>query len=112
MRKTIKIKGTEHAVGGQLRAMLIWEAVMDKPFELRLQGDILFYYYCLLAAGDPDFSMGFDEFVAAMEEDVSIVAQFAAAMTAAEKTQEIFDNPGISEKKKTKRSRALRHTDG
>lgn len=100
MRKTIKIKGTEHPLGGQLRAMMIWEAVMDKPFELKLQGDILFYYYCLLAAGDSDFSMGFDEFIAAMETEFSIVPQFAAALMAAEKTQEIFDKAEVKEPKK------------
>ena len=100
MRKTVKIKGMEHAIGGQLRAMLIWEAVMDKPFELKLQGDILLFYYCLLVAGNPDLGIGFDEFIAAMEEDVSIITGFAAALAEAEKTQEIFDGAEQTDKKK------------
>lgn len=100
MVKTIKIKGVEYPLGGQLRAMLIWESIKDVPFELRKTGDFIVYYYSLLLAGDANLSMSLKAFIEEMENDASIATQFAAALTMAEKVQKIFDKSGDDDKKK------------
>lgn len=100
MKKTIKIKGKQHAIGGQLRAMMIWEEATGKPFELKMQSDYLLYFYCLLIAGDPDIDLGYLEFVDEMDADGSLMPQFVTAMSSAEKAQEIFGKAEVKGKKK------------
>lgn len=91
MKKKITINSKEYSMGSSIRAMLIWETINEKPFDLKLYGDILLYYYCLLMAGEPELDITFEEFLEALESDVTLAAQFATALASVDKAQSVFD---------------------
>ena len=81
-------------MGGSHRAMMIWEAITGKAFDLKLISDRLLYLYCLLLAADPEIDLTWDDFVTALDEDPTVEAQFLAAVGVAEKAAAIFEAEG------------------
>lgn len=113
MQKNIKISGKDYPIGGNHRAMLIWEAATDKPFALTLASDRLLYLYCLLMAGDDSLDLSFNDFINALDADPTIERQFLSALTAAEDVQKIFEanakeDAGDGKKKDSARRRSTR----
>lgn len=82
---TIKIKEKDYKLGGRMRAMLLWEAAMNRPFDLVKCGDMLLYFYCLILAGKNEETISWEWFVDACEEDPTIFARMTALITDAEK---------------------------
>lgn len=94
MKKKITINGKEYAMGGNHRAMMIWEAITGKSFDLKMLGDRLLYLYCLLLAANPEIDLTWDSFITALDEDPTVEAQFFAAVDVAEKAAAIFEAEG------------------
>lgn len=94
MKKKITINKKKYALGGNHRAMMIWEAITGKAFDLKLLGDRLLYLYCLLLAADPEIDLTWDGFVTALDDDPTVEAQFLAAVNVAEKAAAIFEAEG------------------
>lgn len=98
--KAITIRGEEHTLGGQTRAMLMWEEIKEKPFELKLKGDILLYYYCLLLAGNNDFPYSWDEFLTIIDEEPTLPMNIEQALIDASKVEAMMKKTKAKGKKK------------
>ena len=65
----IKINGTEYEAKNNIKAMLVFEGLTEKPFELKTLTDVCQYEFCMLYANNKDFSMDFEDFLEALEDE-------------------------------------------
>jgi len=65
----IKIKENEYEVKNNMKAMLVFEGMTEKPFELKTLTDICQYEFCMLYANNDGFSMDFNDFLEALEDE-------------------------------------------
>lgn len=104
--KKITINEKEYPISGQLRALVIWEAISKKPFRLEFVADTLLFYYCMLLAGadaqGEELTLTYDEFLDAYE-DPAVAMQFARALADTQKMQQIFGSSDDKKKASTPR---------
>ena len=99
---TITINGSTYAVNPGMKAIIIFENVTDKPFQIKNTTDMLMYYYSALLAGNPGMKLGFDELVDAVDDDPELLNRMSEIVmkpSAAEKVVRL-ENEGGSEPKK------------
>ena len=84
---TILINGKEYKIKYGIRAMLISEQITQKPFSLdNMNEQLVFLYSCLLAA-DNELSMSYEEFLDAVDEDMSIIIRFGQYLAEQQKKE-------------------------
>lgn len=101
-KNTITINGTDYAVKPGMKAIIIFENVTDKPFQIKNTTDMLMYYYSALLAGNPGMKLGFDELVDAVDDDPELLNRLSEIVmkpSAAEKVVRL-ENEGGPEPKK------------
>ena len=81
--------------------MLIQEQITQKPFALdNMNEQLVFLYSCLLAA-DNELSMSYEEFLDAVDEDMSIIIRFGQYLAEQQKKEKnILKDKGTKKKKK------------
>lgn len=79
-KNTVTINGNEITLKPGTRAIIICEELTGKPFELKFHKDLLAYIYASMMAGTPDLSLGFDQFLDAMD-DTELMKQCLAIVT-------------------------------
>ena len=102
MKKTITINGTDYTVKPGMKAIIIFENVTDKPFQIKNTTDVLMYYYAALLAGNPGMKLGLDELVDAVDDDPELLNRLSEIVmkpSAAEKVVQL-ENEGGTEPKK------------
>ena len=84
---TILINGKEYPIKYGIRAMLIQEQITQKPFALdNMNEQLVFLYSCLLAA-DNELTMSYEEFLDAVDEDMSIIIRFGQYLAEQQKKE-------------------------
>ena len=84
---TILINGKEYKIKYGIRAMLIAEQITQKPFSLdNMNEQLVFLYSCLLAA-DNELTMSYEEFLDAIDEDMSIIIRFGQYLAEQQKKE-------------------------
>ena len=98
---TILINGKEYKIKYGIRSMLIAEQITQKPFSLdNMNEQLVFLYSCLLAA-DNELSMSYEEFLDAIDEDMSIIIRFGQYLAEQQKKEKnILKDKGTKKKKK------------
>lgn len=98
---TILINGKEYPIKYGIRAMLISEQITQKPFSLEnMNEQLVFLYSCLLAA-DNELTMTYEEFLDAVDEDMSIIIRFGEYLAEQQKKEKnILKDKGSKKKKK------------
>ena len=97
---TILINGKEYPIKYGIRAMLIQEQITQKPFSLdNMNEQLVFLYACLLAA-DNELSMSYEEFLDAVDEDMSIIIRFGQYLAEQQKKEKNILKDNKSKKKK------------
>ena len=100
---TILINGKEYPIKYGIRSMLIQEQITQKPFSLdNMNEQLVFLYSCLLAA-DNELTMSYEEFLDAVDEDMSIIIRFGEYLAEQQKKEKnILKDKGSKKKKKEK----------
>ena len=84
---TILINGKEYKIKYGIRSMLIQEQITQKPFSLdNMNEQLVFLYSCLLAA-DNELTMTYEEFLDAVDEDMSIIIRFGQYLAEQQKKE-------------------------
>lgn len=84
---TILINGKEYKIKYGIRAMLIQEQITQKPFSLEnMNEQLVFLYSCLLAA-DNELTMTYEEFLDAVDNDMSIIIRFGEYLAEQQKKE-------------------------
>ena len=84
---TILINGKEYPIKYGIRSMLIQEQITQKPFSLdNMNEQLVFLYACLLAA-DNELTMSYEEFLDAVDEDMSIIIRFGEYLAEQQKKE-------------------------
>ena len=98
---TILINGKEYKIKYGIRAMLIAEQITQKPFSLdNMNEQLVFLYACLLAANN-ELTMSYEEFLDAIDEDMSIIIRFGQYLAEQQKKEKnILKDKGSKKKKK------------
>ena len=98
---TILINGKEYPIKYGIRSMLIQEQITQKPFALdNMNEQLVFLYSCLLAA-DNELTMSYEEFLDAIDEDMSIIIRFGQYLAEQQKKEKnILKDKGTKKKKK------------
>ena len=97
---TILINGKEYKIKYGIRSMLIQEQITQKPFSLdNMNEQLVFLYSCLLAA-DNELSMSYEEFLDAVDEDMSIIIRFGQYLAEQQKKESNILKDTKSKKKK------------
>ena len=98
---TILINGKEYKIKYGIRSMLIAEQITQKPFSLdNMNEQLVFLYSCLLAA-DNELNMSYEEFLDAIDEDMSIIIRFGQYLAEQQKKEKnILKDKGTKKKKK------------
>ena len=98
---TILINGKEYPIKYGIRSMLIQEQITQKPFALdNMNEQLVFLYSCLLAANN-ELTMSYEEFLDAIDEDMSIIIRFGQYLAEQQKKEKnILKDKGTKKKKK------------
>ena len=98
---TILINGKEYPIKYGIRSMLIQEQITQKPFSLdNMNEQLVFLYSCLLAANN-ELTMTYEEFLDAVDEDMSIIIRFGQYLAEQQKKEKnILKDKGSKKKKK------------
>ena len=97
---TILINGKEYKIKYGIRAMLIAEQITQKPFSLdNMNEQLVFLYACLLAA-DNELTMTYEEFLDAVDEDMSSRIRFGKYLAEQQKKEKNILKENKSKKKK------------
>ena len=84
---TILINNQEYKIKYGIRSMLIAEQITQKPFSLdNMNEQLVFLYACLLAA-DNELTMTYEEFLDAVDEDMSIIIRFGQYLAEQQKKE-------------------------
>lgn len=93
------INNKEYKLKYTLRALFIYEQVTGKIFSLQTVTDEYLFFYCILAANNPDMELTFDDLIDAIDEEPNIMVQFQNFMQSELERQNIFIT-NIDDKKK------------
>lgn len=92
----ITIKGIDYKFKFTLRAMMLWEQITKRTFNIGSITDEYLYLYCMLMANNPDSNLTFDELIDAMDEDPNIMLHFKEALEAYNKKSSLtFTDDGV-----------------
>lgn len=95
------IKGQDYKLKYTLRALFIYEQITGKAFELRTITDEYLFFYCILAANNPDMGLTFDELIDAIDEDMGIMIEFQTFLKKELEKQRLFITNNTDAKKKS-----------
>ena len=84
------IKDKEYKLKYTLRALFIYEQITGKVFSMQTITDEYLFFYCVLAANNPDMNLTFDDLIDAIDEDVNIMIQFQEFMKSELEKQNYF----------------------
>lgn len=88
---TIRIKGKEYKFKNTIRAMFLFESITNKPFKIETMLDNYVYLYSILLANNEDNIIEWNDFIDALDEDLSIYNQLMEILTETKKIEEIID---------------------
>jgi len=66
---TITLRGSDYTMKVGMKAIVVFEYITEKAFEIKTQTDILAYIYAAILAGTPGTELGFDDMLDAFDDD-------------------------------------------
>lgn len=97
----MEINNKEYKLKYTLRALFIYEQITGKVFQLHTITDEYLFFYCILAANNPEMDLTFDQLIDAIDEDPNIMIEFQNFMKSELEKQNIFINNSTDVKKKS-----------
>ena len=88
--KKIIIQGKEYKLAYNLRALFVYEELAGEPYTGEKTIECYLFFFAMLSANNEDFSMSFDEFVNACDEDMSLYQTFIEIMSEQYKRESAF----------------------
>lgn len=76
----IEVNGHEYEVKSNVRAMMVYEGITDKPFQIQTITDFYTYCFSMVYANNSENVPEFDEFLAWFDDDPSLTEKFGEAM--------------------------------
>lgn len=92
--KKIKINGKEYKFKNTLRSMFIFEQITNKPFRIETMLDNYIYLYSIILANNNDDLLKWDDFINALDEDLSIYNQLMEILSENRQIDELIDGSG------------------
>lgn len=71
----ITINGKQYRVKYTIRALFIFEQITGKPFEIKTLLDNWVFLYSIILANNPDNFIDWDEFIDALDNDKTLIAE-------------------------------------
>ena len=93
------IKNKEYKLKYTLRALFIYEQITGKMFNLQTLTDEYLFFYCILAANNPEMNLTFDDLIDAIDEEPNIMIQFQEFMKSELEKQNYFITTTDAKKK-------------
>lgn len=78
--RTVTIGGVEYKLAYNLRSLFIYEEIAGRPYKGEKTIDSYVLLFSMLQANNEGFSLTFDEFIDACDEDMSIFQEFALVL--------------------------------
>jgi len=97
----IKIKEKEVELKYSIRSLMLFENIMNKTFSIENTQDSIVFFYCVLIASDKTLKLTFDEFIDAIDEDPSIVTDFAEWLSTNNKVNKLAEEEITADVKET-----------
>jgi hypothetical protein len=100
--KTITINGEAYTLRTGMKAIIIFERLTDKQFELKNTTDVLAYVYAAMLAGTPGMKLGFDELLDAFDNAPGLLTEainIVTGGTAIDKVMQMSNDGGDEPKK-------------
>lgn len=102
MNNTIKIGCEEYKIKYTIRALFMFEQIMNKPFEIKTLLDNYVFFYCMILASNKDKVLDWDTFLDALDNDKELFSNMNAIVNEQEKQKKIFDNSTTSDNSEKK----------
>ena len=100
----VTINGANYTLKTGMKAILVFEKIAEKAFEIKNTTDVVTYIYAALVVGTPGTRLGFDELLDAFDADPALMQQCTDIIlprTAMDKVMELsHDDEGGDEPKK------------
>lgn len=100
----ITINGTDYTLKAGMKAIVVYEKIAEKAFEIKTTTDMLVYIYAAIVAGTPGTRLGFEDMLDAFDADPKLMAKATAMVlpqSAAEKIVQLSnETEGGTEPKK------------
>lgn len=93
---TIKINETEYVFKQTYKAIMIWEQIAQRPFEIKNTTDNLLYYYSILLANNKEECLSFDEFIEALDNEPMLLLEMTKKLTKYQEFEKLL-NPNDEE---------------
>ena len=98
--KKITINGKTYNFKQNLKAMIMYEKMTDKPFNITTFTDIITLMYCCIIASNEDDYIGFNEFLEALDNQPELLSELSDLIAKEqEKTTLLSGNEKASKKK-------------
>ena len=97
----ITIRDTAYKLRYTIRALFIYEQITGKVFSMSTITDEYLFFYCLLAANNPDIQLTFDELIDCIDEDMNLMLQFQNFLNKEMEKQKAFITQQDDTKKKS-----------
>ena len=78
--RTVTIGGVEYKLAYNLRSLFIYEEITGHPYKGEKTIDSYVLLFSMFQANNEGFSLTFDEFIDACDEDMSIFQEFALVL--------------------------------
>lgn len=100
--KQITINGKNYNLKYSLRALFIFEQITNKPFEIKtLLDNYIFFYSMILASNKDNEPLDWDEFIDAMDDNPSLIAEMNGVITKQQKVDKLLSQDNEAEEKKS-----------
>lgn len=98
----ITVRGVDYMLKPGMKAIVVFEKITDKPFDIKTTTDILVYIYSAIIAGTQGAFLDFEVLLEAMDEDPELfkaATDIVLPRTAAEKLVQLANEGGTEPKK-------------
>lgn len=98
----ITINNKEYKVKYTIRALFIYEQITKRPFEIKTTLDNYLFFYSMILANNPDNLLDWEEFIDAMDNDITLIGQLNKIIADSQRKNELFDE--VTENNSEKKS--------
>lgn len=95
------INNKEYKLKYTLRALFIFEQATGKAFKMETLTDEYLFFYCILAANNPEMDLTFEGLIDTLDEDPTIMIEFQNFMKSELEKQNTFITNSTDDKKKS-----------
>ncbi len=99
--KTITINNQEYEIRYTIRALFIFEQIKGEAFQIRTTLDNYLFLYSMILASNKDKPLSWDDFLDAIDNDPSIIAQLNTITSETLGKDNLFTQPEDSDEKKS-----------